>query len=237
MRFLVGTSGYSYPQWKGAFYPPKLPQKEMLAYYAQQFSAVEINNSFNKLPSENVVESWALQTPSTFRFSLKAPQAITHRKRLANAEIATDQFLAVASRLKQQMAPLLFQLPPNFQKNALRLESFLGFINGRVRLAFEFRHPSWFDTEVFDCLRAHSCALCIADTDDPLCTDVVSTAPWGYVRLRREVYTNQDLDEWVKRLKSQKWDETYVFFKHEDTGTGPKYASSFLELAGPPSQS
>jgi uncharacterized protein YecE (DUF72 family) len=232
MRFIVGTSGYSYKEWKGTFYPNKLPQKEMLSFYARQFSTVEINNTFYQMPSEGVVESWTQQTPDSFRFVLKAPQSITHRKRLKNVEEETDHLLRVASVLKGRRGPLLFQLPPNFKKDCSRLEAFLKFIDKRTLTAFEFRHESWFDEDVFECLRANSCALCVADVDDVPSADLVSTARWGYVRLRREDYSDEQLSEWIERLRSQDWDEAYVFFKHEDSGTGPKFANRFLGLTG-----
>jgi uncharacterized protein YecE (DUF72 family) len=233
MRFFVGTSGYSYKEWKGSFYPEKLPQKEMLSYYAQQFSTVEINSTFYRMPKANDLEKWAQQVPDTFRFVLKAPQMITHRKRLKNAEDETKDFLRTASSLKGRRAPLLFQLPPNFKKDLARLEAFLGLIGDGTAVAFEFRHESWFDDDVFDCLRAKSCALCFADVDDFPCADLVSTAGWGYVRLRCEGYTDKCLGEWIERMRSQSWNEAYVFFKHEDTGTGPRLAARFLELSGP----
>jgi uncharacterized protein YecE (DUF72 family) len=229
MRFFVGTSGYSYKEWKGSFYPEKLPQKEMLTYYAQKFSTVEVNNTFYRMPSESDVASWAGQTPDSFHFVLKAPQAITHHKRLKDVEDATEQFLHAALALKERQGPVLFQLPPNFKKDLPRLESFLKLIGKRISTAFEFRHVSWHDDEVADCLRAHSCALCVADADDTSSTDLVRTSDWGYVRLRCEDYTDEQLKEWVKRIRSQNWSEAYVFFKHEDTGTGPKFAGRFLE--------
>jgi uncharacterized protein YecE (DUF72 family) len=232
MRFFVGTSGYSYKEWKGTFYPERLPQKEMLSYYAQRFSTVEINNTFYRMPSVSVMESWAQQVPDSFRFVLKVPQTITHFKRLKNVEEETDHLLHAASALKGRTGPLLFQLPPNFKKDLSRLEVFLSLIANRTSSAFEFRHESWFDGDVFDCLRASSCALCVADMDDFRRADLVSTANWGYVRLRRESYTDKQLGEWIETLRSQNWEEAYVFFKHEDVGTGPKLAARFLELAG-----
>jgi uncharacterized protein YecE (DUF72 family) len=233
MRFFVGTSGYSYKEWKGTFYPEKLPQKEMLSYYAQRFSTVEVNNTFYRMPSVSVVQTWAQQVPDSFRFVLKVPQTITHHKRLKNAEEDTDYLLRTAAELKERQGPLLFQLPPNLKKDLPRLEAFLRFLGNRTPSAFEFRHESWFDDEVFDCLRANSCALCVADTDDFAHADLISTAGWGYMRLRREVYTDESLGEWIEKLRSQDWDEAYVFFRHEDAGTGPKLAARFLELAGP----
>jgi uncharacterized protein YecE (DUF72 family) len=232
MRFFVGTSGYSYKEWKGTFYPEKLPQKEMLSYYATRLSTVEINNTFYRMPKASVLESWAGQVPEGFRFVLKASQKITHFKRLKDVEEETDYLIRTASVLKGRRGPLLFQFPPNFKKDLPRLEAFLRLVCDGAQAAFEFRHESWFDDEVFDCLRANSCALCAAAVDDAPSADLVGTADWGYVRLRRESYTDEDLKQWIKRLKSQGWGEAYVFFKHEDAGAGPKLAARFMELAG-----
>ncbi len=232
MAFLVGTSGYSHAEWKGSFYPEKISQKKMLGYYAERFPTVEVNYTFRQIPSEKTVLAWAEQVPTSFRFVLKAWQAITHFKRLQNAEKEVDDFLSVASLLKERQGPILFQMPPTFKKDVSRLEAFLKHIAGRTKAAFEFRHASWFDDEVFDCLRAHSAVLCVADGDDLPSTDLVRTADWGYVRLRDDNYADERLRDWLKRIKSHKWDETYVFFMHEDTGIGPKLAIRFVELAG-----
>jgi uncharacterized protein YecE (DUF72 family) len=231
MAFLVGTSGYSHAEWKGSFYPEKISQKKMLAYYAQRFSTVEINYTFRQIPSQKTVAAWAEQVPESFRFVLKAWQAITHFKRLQNAEKESDDFLGVASTLQERQGPILFQLPPTFKKDVSRLDVFLKHIARRAKTAFEFRHATWFDDEVFDCLRAHSAVLCIADGDDLPETDLVHTADWGYVRLRDDGYSDKRLREWIQRMKSHEWDETYVFFMHEDTGIGPKLAARFVELA------
>src|SRR5438105_8152217 len=225
MRFFVGTSGYSYPKWKGSFYPEKLPQKEMLSYYAERFAAVEINNSFYKMPSESDVKSWASQVPTTFRFAIKAPQTITHFKRLNGAEEATEELFMATAALKARRGPVLFGLPPNFKKDLPRLMAFLRRIPRSVQAAFEFRHESWFSDDVFDCLRARRCALCIADAEDLPRARLVATTEWGYIRLRRKRYTKKSLADWVKTLSSHAWKEAYVFFKHEDTGTGPKFAA------------
>jgi uncharacterized protein YecE (DUF72 family) len=231
MKFFVGISGYAHKEWKGSFYPEKLPQREMLAYYANHFSAVEINYTFRQLPSQSVVESWTQQVPASFRFVLKASQVITHFKRLRNTKKETDDFLRIAAILKKRQGPVLFQLPPNFKKDVSRLAAFLSSIKGRARAAFEFRHPSWFDDEVFDCLRRHKSALCVADSEDLPAADLVSTANWGYVRLRRERYTDKALRKWMSAIRSRRWNEVYVFFKHEDSAAGPKLATRFLELA------
>jgi uncharacterized protein YecE (DUF72 family) len=232
MHFFVGTSGYSYKEWKGSFYPEKLPAKDMLGYYAQRFSTVEINNTFYRMPAPSVLQSWSTQVPERFQFVLKAPQAITHFKRLKDVQEPTERFLQVASVLKEQLGPLLFQLPPNFKKDLPRLEGFLDLIPAGTRVALEFRHESWFDDEVFARLRAKSCALCVADSEDLPSPDLADTARFGMLRLRRENYSKQGLAAWLDKARSQKWDDAYVFFKHEDSGTAPKFATRFLELLG-----
>jgi uncharacterized protein YecE (DUF72 family) len=231
MRFFVGTSGFSYKEWKGSFYPEKLPQKEMLSYYAARLSAVEINNTFYRMPKSSVIESWAAQAPDGFRFVLKASQRITHFKRLKDAEEPTAYLLRAAAVLGGKRGPLLFQLPPNLKQDVALFRAFLECLEG-CPAAFEFRHESWFDDEVFASLRAHSCAVCCADVEDSGRTELVGTADWGYLRLRRESYTDKDLSQWIERVRSQGWDAAYVFFKHEDAATGPALASRFIELAG-----
>lgn len=232
MRFFVGTSGYSHKEWKGNFYPVKISPKDMLPYYAERFTTVEMNNTFYRMPNEETMATWAAQVPDSFRFVIKAPQAITHRKRLRDATTEVDQLVRTAAVLQNRLGPFLFQLPPNLKKDLPRLEAFLDFLGKRGSIAFEFRHESWFDDEVMSCLRKHCCALCIADTEDFPDPDLIPTTGWGYVRLRRDAYTEKDLKSWSKKLTSQSWDEVYVFFKHEETGSGPKLGARLLELAG-----
>jgi uncharacterized protein YecE (DUF72 family) len=231
MRFFVGTSGYSYKEWKGGFYPEKLPQKQMLSYYAQRFGTVELNSTFRRMPSESSMQSWANQVPADFRFAIKAPQVITHFKRLKDVAEPTKELFHVAGALTTRLGPVLFGLPANFKKDVPRLRAFLKLIPRGRQAAFEFRHESWFDEEVFDCLRRSNYALCIADAEELPPARVVRTSTWTYVRLRRERYTKKALADWAQTLQSLAWKEAYVFFKHEDTGTGPKLAGRFLELA------
>jgi len=230
MNFYVGTSGYAYPKWKGGFYPAKMPAKEMLSYYASRFRAVEINNTFYKPPEASVLEGWAGQVPADFRFAFKAPQKITHIKRLKDVGELVSSFLEAAGTLKKRLGPLLFGLPPNFKKDVPRLREFLALLKPGCRAAMEFRHPSWFDDEVFGLLRKHQTALCIADAEDDLEVPFVATADWGYLRLRRPDYDNAALKAWAARMKAQAWSDCFVFFKHEDTGTGPKFAARLLEV-------
>src|SRR5262245_53013130 len=193
MRFLVGTSGYSYKEWKGGFYPEKLSDKKMLGYYAQHFSTVEINSTFRRFPTASTVEAWAAQVPRSFRFVLKARQTITHFRRLQNAEEQVDDFVNLAALLKQKQGPLLFQLPANFKKDVARLDTFLTYIGRRARIVFEFRHESWYCKEVFACLRGHKTALCATDEEGVPRAAFERTAEFGYVRLRHERYTAKSL--------------------------------------------
>jgi uncharacterized protein YecE (DUF72 family) len=231
MKLHVGTSGYSYKEWKGNFYPEDLPAKEMLSYYSRRLPAVEINNTFYRLPQPSMIENWNAQVPARFRFSIKATQRITHIKRLNNVADETKYLLETVSLLEQRLGVVLFQLPPNFKKDVERLKAFLDLLKPGLRTALEFRHESWFDDETFDLLRERDCALVVSDTDEKPLTEIISTARWGYLRLRRTAYDENDLVEWMKRVQAQKWKDAFVFFKHEDEGTGPKLAAQFLELA------
>lgn len=231
MNLHVGTSGYSYKEWKGNFYPEDLPAKEMLAYYSRRLPAVEINNTFYRLPQPSMIENWRDQVPETFRFSIKATQRITHLKRLRNCADETKYLVETASLLGAKLGVMLFQLPPNSKKDVERLKDFLGTLPGDKRAAFEFRHESWFDEEIFVLLRSNNCALVTSDTDEKPLTEIISTADWGYLRLRRAIYEESDLHVWKRRVDNQKWQDAFVFFKHEDEGVGPKLAGQFLAFA------
>lgn len=230
----VGTSGYSYPKWKGSFYPAKFPNKDMLGYYAGRFSAVEINNTFYKPPTAALLDGWAAQVPPHFRFVLKAPGDITHVKRLKEVGGLVASFVETSRTLGDRLGPLLFQLPPNFKKDAAKLRGLLELLPAGCRAAVEFRHPSWFDDEVFGLLREHHAALCVAEADDDLEVPCVATADWGYLRLRKAEYDDATLTAWAKRIAGQPWQECFVFFKHEDAGTGPRFAARLLELLAKP---
>ena len=232
MKLYVGTSGYSYKEWKGNFYPEDLSAKHMLRYYGERFRTVEINNTFYRMPKAAVLEAWAGEVPADFRFVLKASQRITHVQRLKDAGDSVSYLLEVSGALRERLGPLLFQLPPGLKKDATRLREFLALLPGEPRAAFEFRHPSWFDEEVFGLLRDHRAALCIADAEGDLEVPLVATADWGYLRLRRPDYGDAELKTWVKRVREQDWRDALVFFKHEDEGKAPQLATRFLELAG-----
>ncbi len=229
MNVCVGTSGYSYPEWKGSFYPAKMPARQMLGFYASRFRTVEINSTFYRSPEASALEAWAGQVPAEFRFVLKAPAKITHVRRLKDVDELVSSFLEAAGALKERLGPLLFQLPPNFKKDVPRLRAFLALLPPGCRAAMEFRHPSWFDDEVFGLLRDHRATLCVADESDDLAVPFVATADWGYLRLRRPEYDDAALAAWAKRIKASAWRDAFVFFKHEDAGKGPQLASRLLE--------
>jgi uncharacterized protein YecE (DUF72 family) len=230
MNLYVGTSGYSYKEWKGTFYPKALPPKQMLHYYGEHFRTVEVNYTFRRMPKASLLETWASAVPAEFQFVLKAPERITHIRRLKDVDDSVSYFLEVAGNLQQRLGPLLFQLPPNFKKDVPRLRAFLALLPSSCRVTMEFRHLSWFDDEVFGLLRDHRTALCIADDDD-LEVPFVASADWGYLRLRRPEYDAAALKTWVKRVQQADWRDAFVFFKHEDEGKGPQLAKQFLELA------
>jgi uncharacterized protein YecE (DUF72 family) len=235
MRTLVGTSGWSYKEWKGSFYPPKLPQDEMLGFYASRFPTVEVNNSFYRIPSEKVLMGWAERVPPDFRFVLKASRRITHNSRLAGEDGSLEYFLRAINPLGDRLGPTLFQLPPTFKKDAVRLRDFLARLPKRWMAAVEFRHASWFDDEVCDLLRSHDVALVAVDEDEgegkgaPL----VPTASWGYFRLRRTAYDTNALQAWAGRIQRAEWTDAYVFLKHEDgSPRGPGAAEDLKRILG-----
>jgi uncharacterized protein YecE (DUF72 family) len=231
MNFYVGTSGYSYPKWKGIFYPKDLPSKGMLRYYGENFRSVESNSTFRGMPEPEDLKRWAADVPADFKFALKAPQRITHMKRLKDSKELVSQVFRIAATLKKRLGPVLFQLPPNFKKDSERLSDFLDQLPVRSRAAFEFRHESWFDDEIFELLKKNKVALCIAEAEGELEVPFIATADWGYLRLRREDYSDADLKAWVKKVKKQDWSDAFVYFRHEDTAKGPKFAKRFVELA------
>lgn len=236
MQIRVGTSGYAYKEWRGSFYPEKQKPAEMLRYYAERFSTVEVNNTFYKLPERGMLERWAEQVPSDFVFVLKASQRITHRQRLsAESKETVDAFLGAAEALGNKLGPVLFQTPPFFKKDVGRLRAFLDLVPRGQRCAFEFRHETWRDDEVYEALRGRNAALACADTEESgeAGAPIVPTADWGYLRLRRCDYDDQALRPWIDRIRAQPWRQAFVFFKHED---GKPLAwpaiEGFMTLAG-----
>ena len=234
MKIYVGTSGFSYRAWKGKFYPARISPKEMLRFYAGRLPAVEINHTFYRLPKEEVLNSWAAQVPGSFVFALKAPQVITHLKRLKNVDQEIDYFFKTLSVLDQKLGPVLFQFPKSFRADRPRLEDFLALIPAHISCTFDFRNPSWLQADILDLLRGKGFNLCLEDTDEKAIDEIISTADWGYLRLRRSDYTAADLAQWHKRILAQAWRKVFVFFKHEQTGQGPAMALRFRDLTYSP---
>ncbi len=212
----IGASGFSYKEWLGVFYPPKLPGARMLAHYAERLPTVEINYTFRAMPRRAMLERWAGETPAHFRFALKAPQRITHLARLRNSTETVGYFAETAAALGERLGPALFQLPPDFGRDVPLLRDFLAILGTRLRAAFEFRNRSWFDDSVLQALSDGGAALCIAESER-LSTPVERTAPYVYVRLRRESYDDAALAQWAQQLIRLGKDagEAYVYFKHE----------------------
>jgi len=231
VKIHVGTSGYGYKEWKGKFYPEKISPKEMLHFYAERLGTVEINNTFYRMPTESVLISWAQQVPDNFVFAFKAPRMITHLKRLRGVSEETGYLLQTLSVLGVRMGPVLFQFPESFSADIPALKDFLALLPRTISCTFEFRNPSWLDPAILDLLRAKECSLCIADFDEAPAKAIISTASWGYLRLRRSDYTDADLLQWKERILSQKWQRAFIFFKHEGEAKAPQSAIHFRELA------
>jgi uncharacterized protein YecE (DUF72 family) len=233
MNIWVGTSGFQYSEWKGTFYPEDLSTAKMLPFYAARLSTTEINYTFRRIPSAKSIQGWWDATPERFKFSLKAPQKVTHFAKLRNCGDTLRYFYQVISDLEAKLGTVLFQLPPAFKKDAALLAAFLDDVPPGMRMAFEFRHASWFDDEIFALLKNKNIALCIADSEK-IATPIVATADYGYLRLRREDYQVADVVRWAETVRAQKdnWSDAFIYFKHEESGIGPKLATQLLELLG-----
>jgi uncharacterized protein YecE (DUF72 family) len=231
MRLLAGASGYSFKEWCGSFYPEKIKPDAMLAWYAERLPTVEINNTFYRMPAAAMLEHWADATPAHFRFAIKASRRITHEARIdaEKAGDSIDYLYRNLGSLGAKRGPVLFQLPPFLKKDLPRLTAFLQRLPEGHRAAFEFRHESWFDDQVYDALRAAGAALCLSEREDNALPPLVCTAGWGYVRLRLEHYAEDDLARWAERLAGAGWDEVFAYFMHEPTAPG--YAQRLLRLA------
>lgn len=237
VEFFIGTSGFSYPEWRGTFYPEKLATSKMLAFYAGRLRTVELNNTFYRMPREELLRGWADGTPAGFRFAPKASQQITHRQRLTGSADSAAFLFRTLLALGDKLGPVLFQLPPNFKKDLPRLVDFLALVPPGMKVAFEFRHASWFDDAVYEALARARTALCIADAEE-LATPLVATTDWGYLRLRRMDYDDAALATWAGHLQGEPapdaassqptvagWQSAFIYFKHEDAGRGPQLAA------------
>jgi uncharacterized protein YecE (DUF72 family) len=232
MKISVGTSGFAHKEWIGKFYPEKISPRELLRFYAERLNTVEINNTFYHMPTESVLTSWAQQAPDDFVFALKAPQTITHLKRLRDVNEETGYLFRTLAVLGRKLGPVLFQFPKSFRADPKVLKDFLNLIHGDVSCAFEFRSATRLDAGIQDLLSKKGCSLCTADSDENPAHEIIPTAPWGYLRLRRSDYTDADLSQWMERILSQKWKRAFVFFKHEEEAIGPEMAIRFRALIG-----
>jgi uncharacterized protein YecE (DUF72 family) len=230
-RLLAGTSGYAFKEWKGSFYPDDIKPDGMLGFYATRFPTVEINNTFYRMPRENVIADWASQVPETFTFAIKASQRITHHARLKpESKELVDYLLKNTAGMGDKLGPVLFQLPPNMKKDLERLKVFLDLLPEDRRFTIEFRNSSWFEEDVVDALKAKNVALTITEQDD-FATPPIASANWGYVRLHRFDYNESMLRDWAARVKEQPWEMAYVYFKHDEgEGSGPPAVDAFTRL-------
>ena len=234
MNYWIGTSGFQYTEWKGTFYPEDLPTAKMLPYFAERLTTTEINYSFHRIPSAKTIEGWYKATPENFRFSLKAPQKVTHWQKLRNCGDTLRYFHQVICDLEKKLGCVLFQLPPTLKKDAGLLKDFIADVPEGMRAAFEFREPAWFSDDIYELLKSKNLALCIADSEK-LSTPVIATASYGYFRLRREDYQSADITRWwdVVKKNESAWSDAYVYFKHEESGIGPKLAQQMIGLTNP----
>jgi uncharacterized protein YecE (DUF72 family) len=229
-RVWVGTSGFSYKEWKGSFYPADLPDREMLSYYATRFRSVEIDSTFYRMPTGKTLDAWRDATPEDFRFALKASQQITHRQRLKVPSEALTYWTGAIPALGPRLALAVYQLPPFFKCDVPRLQAFLEVLPAGQPAGFEFRHDSWFVPEVYGLLERHGLALCIHDSEEG-CSPLEITTPRTYVRLRRTVYTPEQREEW--RFRFRKWADSgidvFAYIKHKDNPDAPRIALEFAE--------
>lgn len=234
MKHWIGTSGFQYAEWKGSFYPEKMPPGKMLPFYAEHFASTEINYTFRRLPAAKTIIGWSSATPARFKFSFKAPQRVTHFAKLRGCAEVLAVFQKAVATAEGKLGPVLFQLPPTFPCDVEVLRAFLGEVPAGMRVAFEFRHKSWFDEAVFETLRAANAALCIAEQEE-LATPTVATADFGYFRLRREDYTRAKIQRWAGWIgeQSARWSEAFIYFKHEERAVGPKFARQMQAALGP----
>lgn len=229
----IGTSGFAFKEWKGNFYPEGLSDKQMLSFYSSVLDSVEINYTFRRMPSESTLDGWKAQASEGFKFTLKAPQRITHTRRLKDAGEEVNEFLRRARRLGDRLGTILFQLPPSMKFSSERLESFLDGLPADIRFAMEFRHISWEDPEVKALLEQHRVAFCGADTEEKPLSDVPEGKGHAYLRLRKEEYGDDELSRWGGKIRETlaSGRDVFCYLKHEGGGIGPQYAGKVKEFA------
>ena len=231
MDWLAGTSGYSYPAWKGSFYPEDIAANAMLGHYASRLPAVEINNTFYRMPRASVLATWRDAVPAGFRFAIKVPRRITHQAKLVDCDDAVDYLAAGLETLGEKLGAVLFQLPPYLRKDVARLDAFLAGWPQAFPAAVEFRHASWFDRETVEALSRRGAAICVSEDGKLPLPDAHGTVDWLYFRLRKPDYDDGDLQRWLERGAATGARRGFAFFKHEDAGTGPDLAARFLRAA------
>lgn len=232
MAIYAGTSGWAYASWKPAFYPPKLPSKSFLSHYGTRLNTVEVNYSFRRLVSPSTFENWTAATPAEFKFAVKAHQKITHILRLKNADEMVRAFLSSVGPLHQagKLGPILFQLPPNLRCSVGLLDEFLHELPRTLRYTFEFRHESWFADAVYDLLRKHNVALCVAESEDRTVPDE-TTADFSYYRFRQPEYSSVQRSELARTISAKvaEGKDVFAYFKHEESPQGALYAEELLQ--------
>lgn len=227
----MGTSGFSYKEWKGSFYPEKIPPAKMLAFYAERFDAVEINNTFYRMPKPSALEGWARDVAASpdFRFALKATVYLTFLAKGPALGEPVKSFFSIVEVIRERLGPIYLQLPPTTKKDVAGLRALLALVPSWARVAVEPGNATWLDDEVYDVLRARGAALCAID-DPKKEVPIVATADFGYLRLRRTKYGKAALAKWAAAIRAQPWKEAWVFFKHEDEATGPRLAAAFQRV-------
>ena len=234
-QLFAGTSGWAYPSWKPDFYPQKLAQAKFLQHYSTQLNTVEVNFTFRQLLKETTVQKWIAETPENFRFGIKAHQVITHIKRLKGTEEFVPRFFSTIEPLARagKMGPVLFQLPPNMKSDAKVLQQFLSIVPRGVQAAFEFRHESWWNDEIYSLLKACNRALCVAETEERVTPDVV-TADFAYYRYRKPTYSGEERQAMVRRMQEHRAEgrDVFAYFKHEESPQGALYAVEVLREVG-----
>ncbi len=231
MRLYCGTSGFSYQEWHGPFYPADLPAADRLAYYGARLPAVEINQTFYRMPRASLLAHWAAQVPDAFRFAVKASRKITHLKRLNEVGDETRYLVGTVRALGEKLGPVLFQLPPTLKLDLARFDRFLEHLPRGMLAALEARHASWRDDAVLTRLRERGMAWVVTEDDAEGRADMLATAPWIYLRLRRTDYDHAALADWATRLRAAAPVQAFAFFKHEDGAVGTRWAMELLAHA------
>lgn len=236
-RFIVGTSGWHYDDWKGRFYPEKLPKSRWLEFFASRFSTVELNNTFYRLPSEEAFKNWYTSTPGGFIFAVKMSRFVTHIKRLKDTREALQNFMSRAALLKDKLGPVLYQLPPGLHRDDAKLEAFLAELPQGYKHVFEFRHESWLTAEVYDLLRRYHVGMCVFDMPKLTCP-LLATADFAYIRfhgkdsLYSSCYSDEELADWAEKIEklAENLDEVYIYFNNDIQGFALKNAETISEL-------